>query len=140
MTRIRAALLAAIFLLFAGLAVPSPAQDVPIQIAQLQGGVIGSIRVDGNQRIEEGTIRSYMVVRPGDPFDPEQLDRSLKTLFATGLFSDVALKREGSVLVVKVAEFPIVNRIAFEGNKQVSDESLRPEVQLRARAVFSTAV
>ncbi len=111
-----------------------------MQIAQLQGGTIGSIRIDGNQRIEEGTIRSYMLVRPGDAFDPEQLDRSLKTLFATGLFSDVSLKREGNVLVVKVAEFPIVNRIAFEGNKQVTDESLRPEVQLRARAVFSTAV
>ena len=118
----------------------SPAQVVPFQIAQLQGGTVGSIRVDGNQRIEEGTIRSYMLVRPGDAFDPEQLDRSLKTLFATGLFSDVSLKREGNVLVVKVVEFPIVNRIAFEGNKQVTDESLRPEVQLRARAVFSANV
>ena len=111
-----------------------------MRLAQLQGGTVGSIRIDGNQRIEEGTIRSYMLVRPGDPFDPEQLDRSLKTLFATGLFSDVNLRREGNVLVVKVAEYPIVNRIALEGNKQLTDETLRPELQLRARAVFSAGV
>ena len=46
-----------------------------------------------------------MLVRPGDRFDPEQLDRSLKTLYATGLFSDVTLRREGNSLVVRVAEW-----------------------------------
>ncbi len=104
-----------------------------------QGGLVGSVKIEGNQRIEEGTIRSYMLLQPGDPFDSEQLDRSLKTLFATGLFSDVTLRREGNALVVKVVENPIVNRIAFEGNKQVTDEALRPELQLRARAVFTNA-
>ena len=139
MTRIRAVLFAAIGFFLAIGPVASNAQDVPVQLAQLQGGNVASVRVDGNQRIEESTIRSYMLVRPGDRFDPEQLDRSLKTLYATGLFSDVTLKREGNVLVVHVAEFPIVNRIAFEGNHQLSDETLRPELQLRARAVFSAA-
>ena len=137
----RAVLFAAIVLLFAPSAGTILAQDagLPFQIAQLGGGVIASIRIDGNQRIEEGTIRSYMLVRQGDRFDPEQLDRSLKTLFATGLFSDVTLRRDGAVLVVKVVEFPIVNRIALEGNHQLSDETLRPELQLRPRAVFSAA-
>ncbi len=101
------------------------------------GGVISAIKVEGNQRIEEGTIRSYMLVQPGDPFDPERVDRSLKTLFATGLFQDVSLRRDGDVLVVKVQENPIVNRIAFEGNRKLNDEQLRGELQLRARAVFT---
>ncbi len=101
------------------------------------GGAISAITVEGNQRIEEGTIRSYMLVQPGDPFDPERIDRSLKTLFATGLFQDVSLRREGDTLVVKVQENPIVNRIAFEGNRKLNDEQLRGELQLRARAVFT---
>lgn len=103
------------------------------------GGTIADIRVEGNQRIEDGTIRSYMLVRPGDPFDPARLDRSLKTLYATGLFSDVSLSRQGNTLVVHVAENPIVNRIAFEGNHKLTDDQLRPEVQLRPRAVFTPA-
>lgn len=103
-------------------------------------GAIASIRVTGNQRIEEGTIRSYMLVQPGDRFDPEAVDRSLKALYATGLFADVQLRREGNVLVVAVAENPIVNRIALEGNRKVTDEQLRPELQLRSRVVFTPAL
>ncbi len=100
-------------------------------------GSISTIKVEGNQRIEESTIRSYMLVQPGDPFDPDRIDRSLKTLYATGLFQDVNLRREGSTLLVRVAENPIVNRIAFEGNRKLNDDALRPELQLRARAVFT---
>ncbi len=98
---------------------------------------IGAIKIEGNQRIEAGTIRSYMLVQPGDPFDPDRIDRSLKTLFATGLFQDVTINRDGGTLVVKVVENPIVNRIAFEGNRKVTDEALRGELQLRSRAVFT---
>ncbi len=78
-----------------------------------------------------------MLVQPGDAFDPDRIDRSLKTLYATGLFQDVTLRRDGSSLVVKVQENPIVNRIAFEGNRKLNDEQLRGELQLRARAVFT---
>lgn len=108
--------------------------------ASATGGDISDIRVSGNQRIEVGTIRSYMLVQPGDPFDPDRMDRSLKTLYATGLFSDVNLRRDGSVLVVSVVENPIVNRIVFEGNHKLTDDQLRPELQLRSRAVFTPAL
>src|SRR5207248_1857748 len=74
------------------------------------------------------------------PFDPDRLDRSLKTLYATGLFQDVRLGRDGDTLVVRVVENPLVNRIAFEGNKKLTDDQLRPEMQLRPRAVFTPAL
>ncbi len=112
-----------------------PARAASARVAP--GGTISAIKVEGNQRIEEGTIRSYMLVQPGDPFDSERIDRSLKTLFATGLFQDVGLRRDGDALVVKVQENPIVSRIAFEGNRKLNDEQLRGELQLRARAVFT---
>jgi outer membrane protein insertion porin family len=103
----------------------------------IAGGIIASIRVEGNQRIEEGTILSYMLVQAGDPFDRSRLDSSLKTLYATGLFSDVNLRRDGDILVVHVVENPIVNRIAFEGNHKLKDADLKGNLQLRPRAVFT---
>ena len=101
------------------------------------GGVIQSVRVEGNQRIEAGTIESYMLLGAGDPFDPDRIDRSLKALYATGLFGDVSLRREGGTLLVKVVENPIVNHIAFEGNRKLNDEQLTGALQLRSRAVFT---
>jgi outer membrane protein insertion porin family len=106
----------------------------------IAGGVIESITVEGNQRIEEGTIRSYLLVQPGDRFDPDRLDRSLKTLYATGLFEDVRLNRSGNTLVVHVVENPIVNRVAFEGNHKLSDDQLKGVIQLRPRAVFTPSL
>jgi outer membrane protein insertion porin family len=98
---------------------------------------IGDIEVVGNQRVEPATVRSYMTVAPGDRFEPEKIDASLKALFATGLFADVTLRREGNVLVVSVVENPIINRIAFEGNSHVSDTQIEKEVQLKPRVIYT---
>jgi outer membrane protein insertion porin family len=99
--------------------------------------VIREIEVQGNQRIEAATVRSYLTVQVGDAFDPVELDRSLKNLFATGLFDDVALRREGDRLIVAVVENPIINRIAFEGNRRLEDDALEAELQLRPRVVYT---
>ena len=142
----RAALFLATALLAWAVSLPADAQQrrpqapTPARATVGGEGAISSVRIVGNQRIEEGTIRSYMLLEPGQRFDAAQMDRSLKALYATGLFSDVTIKREGSVLVVTVAENPIVNRVAFEGNKRLTDETLRPELQLRPRAVFTPAI
>ena len=109
----------------------------PPAAAQESGGLINAIRVDGNQRIEAATVESYMSVAVGDRFDNQLIDRSLKALFASGLFADVNLVREGNTLVVRVVENPIINRLAFEGNKRISDDVLSTEVQLRPRRVYT---
>ena len=101
-------------------------------------GIVSAVEVRGNQRIEADTVRSYMLLQPGDAHDADRLDRSLKTLFATGLFRDVQVRRDGSRVLVDVAENPIVNRVAFEGNRKISDDVLRGELQLRSRSVFTT--
>jgi outer membrane protein insertion porin family len=107
----------------------------PIEVAQAD--VIQSVEVRGAQRVDPSTVISYMLIREGDPFDPRRIDRSLKSLFATGLFADISLRREGNVLVVNVVENPIINRIAFEGNKEFESESLRSEISLRPRVIYT---
>jgi outer membrane protein insertion porin family len=101
------------------------------------GGTIRQIVVEGAQRIEPNTVRSYLLVQEGDAYDPARIDRSLKSLFATGLFADVAINRQGDVLVVKVVENPVINRIAFEGNQRIDDETLESEITLRPRVIYT---
>ncbi len=105
---------------------------------QDKSDTIQIIRIVGNQRIEEGTILSYMLVQPGDAFGSERVDRSLRTLYATGLFSDVSITRDDSSLVVHVHENPLVNNITFEGNHNIKEDDLRKALELRPRAVFTT--
>ncbi|MGI9510622.1 MAG: outer membrane protein assembly factor BamA [Geminicoccaceae bacterium] len=98
---------------------------------------IEAIEIRGNQRIEATTVASYLTVEVGDPFDEDELDNSLKNLYASSFFEDVALRREGDRLFVEVIENPIINRIAFEGNLRLDDATLEPEVQLRPRVVYT---
>ena len=140
MVATRLFLLAASACLTLGLSAPAEAQQRPRAATPAQApsqGVVRGIDVVGNQRIEAETIRSYMLLQPGDAFDADRLDRSLRTLFATGLFRDVGVARQGDRIRVTVEENPIVNRVAFEGNARVSEDVLRAEATLRPRAVFT---
>ena len=95
------------------------------------------IEVRGSQRIESDTIKSYMTVKPGDLYDDAEVDRSLKILFNTGLFADVAIRYENSGLIVFVIENPIINRIDFEGNKALKDDKFEEEIELGPRSVYT---
>lgn len=105
--------------------------------AQSTSPVLSEIIVEGNQRIEAATITSYLAIGPGDRYDRGRINRSLKSLFATGLFADVSFRLQGNSLIVQVVENPIINRLAFEGNLRISDEVLQAEVQLRPRVVYT---
>jgi outer membrane protein insertion porin family len=101
------------------------------------GDTIQEIRIEGMQRVEADTVRSYLQIQPGDIYDPQKADASLKALYATGLFSDVTMRREGNALIVHVVENPVINRIAFEGNSKLTDDNLNSEIQERPRLVFT---
>lgn len=98
---------------------------------------IQSIRAEGAQRIETATIITYMGVKEGDEFNAALLDQALKNLYATGLFSDVALRQDGTSLVVTVAENPVINEIRYEGNKKIKTEDIQTEMQLKPRQVLT---
>ncbi|MCE1235693.1 MAG: outer membrane protein assembly factor BamA [Hyphomicrobiales bacterium] len=103
------------------------------------GGAFGAgvakadVIVRGNQRIESETIRSYVVqnAKGGDT------DAVLKALYATDLFADVRVSREGGSTVVTVTENPQINKIAFEGNKRLTDDQLKQVIQMKSRGFMS---
>ena len=100
-------------------------------------GTIREIRVEGVQRIEPETVRSYLTIHAGDAFDASKIDESLKALYATSLFADVSIRRENDYVVVQVVENPIINRLAFEGNNRIDTKTLEAEVQLKSRMVYT---
>ena len=106
--------------------------------AAMAQGVIKSIEVAGNRRVEPETVRSYMQISPGQAYSAAKVDASIKALFATGLFSDVKIEPQGSTLVVTVTENPVINQVAFEGNSEVDTAALVAEVQLKPRSVLSS--
>ena len=100
---------------------------------------VNSIAVEGNRRVEAETIRSYFKPGPGGQLGPVEIDEGLKALYATGLFEDVHISRPGGRVVVTVVEAPVINQVAFEGNKKAKDEQLRAEVQSKPRGTLSKA-
>ncbi len=113
---------------------------VPARDAYAQALTVNSIIVQGNQRVETETIRSYFRPGPGGRLDAFQIDEGVKALYATGLFQDVRPTIQGGRLVITVIENPVINRIAFEGNKKVKDEQLRSEIQSKERGTLSRPV
>jgi len=105
------------------------------ETAAAQG--VSSIVVEGNRRVEADTIRSYFRAGSGGRLDAAAIDDGLKALYATGLFQDVRISQAGGRLVVSVVEAPVINRVAFEGNKRVKDDQLIAEVQSKARGTLS---
>jgi outer membrane protein insertion porin family len=98
---------------------------------------VDSIVVQGNRRVEAATIRSYFKPGPGGRLDAQSIDDGYKALFATGLFEDVRISQSGGHLAVTVIENPVINRIAFEGNRKIKDETLKTEIQSKERGTLS---
>ena len=101
---------------------------------------VNTIIVQGNQRVEADTIRSYFRPGPGGRLDAFQIDEGVKALYATGLFQDIRPSIQGGRLILVVIENPVINRIAFEGNKKVKDEQLRAEIQSKERGTLSRPI
>jgi outer membrane protein insertion porin family len=110
---------------------------VALVSSQVAAQTVNSIEVVGNRRVEVETIRSYFKAGPGGRLDNASIDDGLKALIETGLFQDVQISRPGGRIVVTVIENPVINRIAFEGNKKVKDEQLSAEIQSKPRGTLS---
>ena len=120
---------------------PAPAAEAaPAPAPALQSAVVSAITVRGNERIEAGTVISYLPIQVGDTVTPERIDLALKTLFRTDLFADVKIDLQpNGELVVTVVENPIINQVVFEGNSALKEDKLKDEVTVRPRGIFTRA-
>ena len=104
---------------------------VPAVLAQVAAGefTVGDIRIEGLQRISEGTVFNYLPVNIGDRLDQRRIEESLRALYATGFFRDVELRREGGTLLVVVQERPSIESFTIEGNKDIKTEDLEKSLR-----------
>ncbi|ESY16156.1 MULTISPECIES: outer membrane protein assembly factor BamA [unclassified Mesorhizobium] len=123
----------------AALVVPGALAVQFVATSAAQAAVVSRVEVSGNQRVDADTIRNYITIKPGKAFSSADIDDAVKALFGTGLFSDVQINQVGSTLVVKVAEYQVVNQVLFQGNKKLKDNALAVAVQLKPRGTFSQA-
>lgn len=119
----------------------SAEQAIVLVAAAAAGLVLGGaaqaqqIVVQGNQRVDADTIRSYVTgTATGSP------EEARRNLLATGLFSDVKVSRSGASTVVSVRENNVINRVVFEGNKKVEKATLEGQIEAKGRSGFSKAV
>jgi outer membrane protein insertion porin family len=91
--------------------------------------VIKDIRIEGLQRVEPGTVFSYLPVQVGDAFTDEKSAEAIKALYNTGFFRDVQIQAQGNVLIVIVEERPTISRIEFTGMKEFDQEIVRKSLR-----------
>ncbi len=86
--------------------------------------VVSDIRLEGLERIPDGTLLNYLPIHVGDPVDAGEVAYAIRQLYKTGFFRDVKLARDGDVLVVQVVERPAIAEVKFTGNNDIEDEQL----------------
>src|SRR5579863_8187676 len=105
--------------------------------------VVGDIRVEGLQRVSEGTVYNYLPVNIGDHLTPQRVREAIRALYATGFFRDVQLRRDGNTLVVVVLERPSIESFEITGNKDIKTEDLQKSLRnvgLAAGKTFDRSV
>ncbi|MGJ8528252.1 outer membrane protein assembly factor BamA [Maritalea sp.] len=118
---------------------------IPAQISGLLGvnaahaATIRTIVVNGNQRVDDSTIVSFLAVRKGQNATASKIDESIDALYQSGLFSTVNVASSGSTLRVTVKENPIISSVLFEGNQKFSDAKLSDLVDVGSRGVYTEA-
>ena len=108
-----------------------------VQGAMAQDFSFSRIDVDGNKRIETSTIITYSGLATDQVFGADDLNRAYQNILASGLFESVEVVPNGNRLIINVNEFPTVNKIAFEGNRRVNDNTLKSIIGLQPRRVFN---
>ncbi|RKP52707.1 outer membrane protein assembly factor BamA [Trinickia fusca] len=86
--------------------------------------VVKDIRIEGLQRIEPGTVFAYLPIKRGDAFTDDKASEAIRALYDTGLFSDVRIATEGDVVIVTVAERPVIASIDYSGLHEFEKDAL----------------
>jgi outer membrane protein insertion porin family len=85
---------------------------------------VGDIRVEGLQRVTEGTVYNYLPINIGDTLSQQRVREAVRALYDTGFFRDVELRRDGNTLIVVVNERPTIESFELKGNKDIKTEDL----------------
>ena len=86
--------------------------------------VVRDMRVEGLQRISEGTVFNYLPINIGDSIDGVRINEAIRALYSQSLFDNIEMRRDGDSLVIVVRERPSIESFEIEGNKDIKTEDL----------------
>ena len=86
--------------------------------------VVRDMRVEGLQRISEGTVFNYLPINVGDTVDDIRIQEAMRALYSQQLFDDIEMRRDGDTLIIAVKERPSIEDFTIEGNKDIKTEDL----------------
>jgi outer membrane protein insertion porin family len=105
---------------------PAPAVETVTTPADF---TVGDIKVEGLQRVSEGTVYNYLPVNIGDHLTPQRVREAVRALYTTGFFRDVQMRRDGNTLIVVVLERPSIESFEITGNKDIKTEDLQKSLR-----------
>ena len=91
---------------------------------------VSDIKVEGLQRIDPGLIFNNIPFEIDDLIEDIDFSKSISLIYKTGQFKDVAIEREGQVIIISVRERPIINEINFHGTESFQPEALKTGLSL----------
>lgn len=97
---------------------------LPMTTMAAQEFVVKDMRVEGLQRISEGTVFNYLPINIGDTVDQVRIGEAIRSLYGQNLFDDIEMRRDGDTLVVVVKERPSIESFEIDGNKDIKTEDL----------------
>ncbi len=104
---------------------------------------VKDIRIEGLQRISEGSVYNYLSVNVGDTLDEAESVNAIQSLFKTGFFQDITLEKSGDTLIVTVVERPSISDIEISGNDDITTEQLTDALKyigLEKGRIFNSAL
>lgn len=91
-------------------------------------GRLEEVRILGNRRISEDTIRFYIQSRQGDVYNEGQILRDYRSLLNTNFFVDAKVKKldgeTGTIVLFEVKERPLIRTIEYEGMKSFKESDV----------------
>ena len=100
-----------------------------LRVFALEPFTIVTIRAEGLQRLDIGTVLSYLPLAVGDSLNDQTSRQAIRALYASGLFQDVELLRDGGALVVKVVERPAIASFSIDGNEKIGGDELKESLK-----------
>ncbi len=111
--------------------------QAPVVLAQ--NITVNAVNIEGNARIGDAAILSRAGIVRGETLTEGELNAGLQQLIASGLFESVDFQPRGNTLNITVVEYPTINRINFEGNRRIGDDTLAAAINSGERRVFNPA-
>lgn len=108
-------------------------------VVSAQSMTVNNVIIEGNLRVEDGTILTFAGIERGQTLSTAELNDAAQNIRASGLFESVEIIPSGGTLIIRVVEYPTINRINIEGNDRLRDSELLQVVRSQPRRVYNPA-